>query len=222
MAGLKIVSGPVVEPITVIEAREHLRLDDDVDKAQVMSYIVAVREWAENYTGRHFISRTMQMFLDGAPTKDTPLWEGMRTGPDITDYNNFIEFDVCPVQSVSSIKYYNDSDEQFTWDASNYYVDVISHPAKIVLRTGGTFPTDLRPANGLEINFTSGYGDNNTDVPEAVRVAMLQYMTFIYEHRGDYEKDVKEPAILQSLLNPYRTLRFNASAYNKMFRTGIS
>jgi uncharacterized phiE125 gp8 family phage protein len=222
MAGLRTVTEPAVEPITVIEAREHLRLDDDVDKSQVMSYIVAVREWAENYTGRHLISRSMQMYLDGASQKDTPLWEGMRTGVDVIDYQNFIEFDACPVQSVTSIKYYNDDDTENTWATSNYYVDTISQPAKIVLRTGGTFPTDLRPANGLEINFISGYGDNNTDVPEAIRVAMLQYMTFIYEHRGDYEKDIKEPAILRSLLQPYQTLRFGGHSYSKMFKSGIS
>jgi len=97
MAGLRTVTEPAVEPITVIEAREHLRLDDDVDKSQVMSYIVAVREWAENYTGRHLISRSMQMYLDGASQKDTPLWEGMRTGVDVIDYQNFIEFDAISV-----------------------------------------------------------------------------------------------------------------------------
>lgn len=222
MAGLKIVTQPSIEPISVVEAREHLRLDDDVDKSQIMSYIVATREWAENYTGRHFISRTMQMFLDGATEVDNPLWEGMRTGIDVIDYNNSIEFPVSPVQSVSSIKYYNDSDAQSTWATTNYFVDVVSQPAKIVLRTGGTYPTDLRPANGLEINFTSGYGDNITDVPEAIRVAMLQYLTFMYEHRGDYDKDVKEPTIIQSLLNPYRILSFNSNAYDKMFKSGIS
>ena len=73
MAGLKIVAQPSIEPISVVEAREHLRLDDDVDKSQIMSYIIATREWAENYTGRHFIGRTMQMFLDGATQVDNPL-----------------------------------------------------------------------------------------------------------------------------------------------------
>ena len=31
MSGLKIVTGPAVEPISRVEARDHLRLDEDVD-----------------------------------------------------------------------------------------------------------------------------------------------------------------------------------------------
>jgi hypothetical protein len=220
MSGLKIVTGPAVTPVSRTEARNHLRLDDDVDDSLVRAYIQAATDWAENYTGRFLVSRTCQMMLDGARELESPLWEGMRTGPSNVAYLDHIELAAAPVISVESIKYYSDDDTQYTWAASNYFVDTFSEPAKVVLRDGGTYPTDLRAANGLEINFTAGYGSNPSAVPEAIKVAILQYIAFLYEHRGDNEAGMQSPPVLRALLDPYRVLRFNTSAYNKMLKTG--
>lgn len=220
MSGLKIVTGPAVTPVSRTEARNHLRLDDDVDGSLVRAYIQAATDWAENYTGRFLVSRTCQMMLDGARELESPLWEGMRTGPSNVAYLDHIELAAAPVISVESIKYYSDDDTQYTWAASNYFVDTFSEPAKVVLRDGGTYPTDLRAANGLEINFTAGYGSNPSAVPEAIKVAILQYIAFLYEHRGDNEAGMQSPPVLRALLDPYRVLRFNTSAYNKMLKTG--
>ena len=220
MSGLKIVTGPAVTPVSRTEARNHLRLDDDVDDSLVRAYIQAATDWAENYTGRFLVSRTCQMMLDGARELESPLWEGMRTGPSNVAYLDHIELAAAPVISVESIKYYSDDDTQYTWAASNYFVDTFSEPAKVVLRDGGTYPTDLRAANGLEINFTAGYGSNPSAIPEAIKVAILQYIAFLYEHRGDNEAGMQSPPVLRALLDPYRVLRFNTSAYNKMLKTG--
>lgn len=220
MSGLKIVTGPAVTPVSRTEARNHLRLDDDVDDSLVRAYIQAATDWAENYTGRFLVSRTCQMMLDGARELESPLWEGTRTGPSNVAYLDHIELAAAPVISVESIKYYSDDDTQYTWAASNYFVDTFSEPAKVVLRDGGTYPTDLRAANGLEINFTAGYGSNPSAVPEAIKVAILQYIAFLYEHRGDNEAGMQSPPVLRALLDPYRVLRFNTSAYNKMLKTG--
>jgi len=144
----------------------------------------------------------------------------MRTGPSNVAYLDHIELAAAPVISVESIKYYSDDDTQYTWAASNYFVDTFSEPAKVVLRDGGTYPTDLRAANGLEINFTAGYGSNPSAIPEAIKVAILQYIAFLYEHRGDNQAGMQSPPVLRALLDPYRVLRFNTSAYNKMLKTG--
>tara|TARA_R110000868_G_scaffold61095_1_gene185817 strand:+ start:195 stop:863 length:669 start_codon:yes stop_codon:yes gene_type:complete len=221
MSGLKVITGPALEPISRIEAREHLRLDEDVDDRQIRIYIQAARNWAENYTGRAFINRTMKMYLDGFSAVDEPLWEGMRTGPSVIKYNNYLQLALNPVYSVTSIKYFSDNDTEYTWGTENYYADIISEPAKIVIRDGGTYPTDLRAANGLEINFIAGYGENPSDVPESIKVAMLQFMSFIYEHRGDYEGSIEAPRVVRSLLDPYKIYRFNSDPYNKLLMTGI-
>lgn len=226
MSGLIEVTGPSVEPITRIEAREHLRLDDSVDDLQVRSYIKAATSWAENHTGRVFITRTLRQMLDANPYPQLySLMEGRTTGHQnqLVGSNGYIEIAAVPVISVTSIKYYDDADTETTWATSNYYVDSASDVAKIVLRDGGSWPTDLRAANGLEINFTAGYGGTPSSVPEPIRLAILQYMTFLYEHRGDMEATAPQlPAVLKSLLNPYKVMRFGgANPYSRMLRTGI-
>ena len=210
MSGLKVVTGPSIEPISRLEARDHLRLDEDLDDAQVRAYIKAARVWAENYTGRAFISRSMQYYLNGLIGYDDPLWEGFKDGPYIEVKLRQIAIPISPVISVSSINYYSDTDVATEWPVENYYVDTVSDVAKIVLRDGASYPSNLRNANGIEVNFTAGYGASPNDVPEDIRVAILQYMTFLYEHRGDFERfpAPTPPAILRTLLNPYRVMRF--------------
>ena len=224
MAGLKVTTQPTIEPISIEEAKEHLRLDDDVDDIPVKTFIKASRLWAEKYTGRAFITRTLQQSLDSTASILDPLYEGMRTGIETRAYSNYIELAASPAISVTSIKYYNDSDTQFTWATSNYYVDTISDLGRIYLRDGGTFPTDLRAANGLEINYTAGYGSSRSDIPDDIRLAMLQYMTFVYEHRGEQEGGTPPmpPKILSTLLNPYKIIRLGVHPYANILRTGIS
>ena len=57
---------PAVEPIALDEAKRHLRIEDGVseDDALVGTLISAVRIWAENFTGRAFITQTWERKLD--------------------------------------------------------------------------------------------------------------------------------------------------------------
>jgi hypothetical protein len=215
MSGLEIVTGPSIEPISRVEAREHLRLDDDVDDSQVRAYITASRMWAENYTGRTFINTTFAQHLDGyIDATPEPYWEGMKTGPSLSTNVSEIELAATPAKSVTNVKYYTDSDSESTWAASNYYVDIHGDVGRIVLRDGGTFPSDIRAANGIKVTFIN--------VPEPIRMAILQYMSFMYEHRGDDEgRIISLPPIIPTLLNPYKITRFGATPYNKMFKSGI-
>ena len=224
MAGLKVTTEPTIEPISIEEAKEHLRLDDDIDDIPVLTVIKAARLWAEKYTGRAFITRTVQQYLDSTASILDPLYEGIRTGIETRAYSNYIELAASPVISVTSINYYNDSDTQSTWATSNYYVDNVNDLGRIYLRDGGTFPTDLRAANGLEINYTAGYGTSRSDIPSDIKLAMLQYMTFAYEHRGEQEGGTPPmpPKILNTLLSPYKIMRLGVHPYANILRTGIS
>jgi uncharacterized phiE125 gp8 family phage protein len=221
MSGLTVVTKPQDEPLGLTEVKEFLRLDEQVDDNFVRAFIIAAREWCENYTGRSFINRTLKLSLDGVSEADTPLWEGFKTGYDRTYYKNFIELPSSPVSSVTSIKYFDDSDTESTWDSSNYYVDTARDIPRIILRDGATFPSDLRKANGIEITYVAGYGAKPSNTPEALRVAMLQYIMNLYEHRGDDEgRQLAFPPLIRSLVQPYRITRFGDHVFSKGYATG--
>lgn len=214
MSGLTIVTEPTIEPLTSAETINYLRLDSGVDNMLVESLITTARNWVENYTNRTLINTTYKLSLDNISEFDVPLKEGFYTGAYKTPYVDYISLPRSPISSVTHIKYFNDSDTESTWATSNYYVDTVRVPARIVLRDGGSFPTDLRKANGLEVTYVAGYGANRSDVPEAIRTAMLQYITNLYEHRGDDEgRALNAPKMVTSLLQPYVVMAYGSSAF---------
>ena len=110
---------------------------------------------------------------------------------------------MCPIQSVTSVSTFDDSDNETTMAASKYYVDNVREPSRIVLRQGATFPTALRVATAIKVVFVAGYA-NSYAVPEPVRMGMLQHIAFLYEHRGDmYEAASPMPPMIKSMYAPY-------------------
>ncbi len=215
MSGLTITTAPQNEPLDAAETISYLRIDSGVDTTLIDNLIQAARFWAEDYTNRTFLTTVFTLSLDGIGYVDVPLKEGFHTGYSDTPSVNYIELPRSPVQSVTSIKSFADDNTATTLAATNYFVDTVRVPARIVLRDGGSWPTDLRNANGIEVLYTAGYGASRADIPEPIRVAMLEYVTFMYEHRGDFERfpPPKPPVSLQMLLQPYVIMRYGVSSF---------
>lgn len=221
MAGLTIVTAASANPISTTELRDYARIDDNVDTTLIASIIGAATKFCEEYTNRSFVTQTLRLSLDGINEYDQKIQDGFHTGAFQIFYNNFIEIPKPPLISVSSIKFFDDSDTESTWATSNYYIDNVSEPARVILRDGGAYPTDLRNANGIQVNYTAGYGAASA-VPEAIRVAIMQYALNLYEHRGDDEKQgfgtgIKAPSLVQNLLAPFVIRRYGVSSFQPRY-----
>lgn len=59
---MQVITGPKVEPITLQQAKEWCRVDDDLtaDDDVIEMLIIAAREFAEQYTNSRFITQTLQ------------------------------------------------------------------------------------------------------------------------------------------------------------------
>ena len=217
MAGLTIVTAATANPVSLTEFRDYARIDDNVDTSLIFAIIGAATRFCEEYTNRSFVTQTLRLSLDGIGEYDQQIQDGFYTGPFQTFYKNFIEIPKPPLISVSSIKFFDDSDTESTWATSNYYIDNVSEPARVILRDGGAYPTDLRNANGIQVNYTAGYGAASA-VPEAIRVAIMQYGLNLYEHRGDTEKNsTQAPALVQNLLAPFVIRRYGVSSFQPRY-----
>ena len=216
MGGQTVNTSATIDPLTYTEIRDYLRLDEGVDEALLITLLKMATQYAENHTGRALINRTYNLFIDGIDEVDLALWEGTKVGPDMSIRKRFIELPTTPVSSVSAITSFNDEDTETTFASSKYFLDSTREPARVYLRDGEAWPTGLRVANGLKIVYVAGYGTSRSDVPEAIRLAILQMIAFNYEHRGDYEGTLRQPFMVQSLLQPYRRL----SLTNNPFGTG--
>lgn len=65
-------------------------------------------------------------------------------------------------------------------------------------------PLNAVNPDGLVIRYISGYGNNATDAPQAIRQAILMLVAHLYEHRGD--DAIEMPPTVKALLRPYRVM----------------
>jgi len=205
MAGLKIHTEPTQEPLTLQEVKEYLRVEDNTDERNLRPLIESARRLVEEHLNRTLMQTTYQQFLDSFDEHEDPLFEGVRQGPYLNYYKNYIDLVKSPVISVTHIKTYQDDDTATTMAASKYYVDNAREPSRIVLRSGETFPTALRVANAIEIQYVAGY-TSPYQVPEPIRLAILQIIAHMYEHRGDMGNAAEAmmmPSMCKRLLSPY-------------------
>lgn len=191
--GLVLATAPAVEPVTTTEAKSHLRVDYSDDDTLIGTLITAARQQVEQITRRALITQTWDMWLPGFPGE------------------SYIEIPLPPLQSITSITYYDDDDVAATFASTNYYVDAKSEPGRIVLRDDASWPsTSLRGANGVCVKFIAGYG-LAVAVPQGLKQAVLLAVGHFYEHReavSDERQLETLPLGFEYLLWPYRVLTF--------------
>jgi len=167
MMRLDKATAPIKEPISVVDAKNHMRVDTSADDALIASYIKAARKKCESYSGLALITQSIDMYLDTWPSG--PVW-----------------LPKPPLQSITSWKYYDEDDNEATWNAANYIVSA-GTPGRITVKSSATLPTvTLREADAVTIRFVCGYGDDHGDVSEMVRQAVRLLVTHFYEWRQPY------------------------------------
>jgi len=200
---LKLITEATKFPLPVVETKRHLRLpvsvnDDDALLGHLLSVAVAS---GEDYTRKSFCTQTWQLLLDGWPTSvNDKWWDGVRTGPVSGVLTDELRLPLGPLQSVTHVKTYDDADASTTFAAANYFVDAVKD--RIVLRSGQAWPTFTRVANGIEIEYVTGYG-NSGAIPPAIKQALREHVAHMYENRGDEAI----PQLSRSLMRPFKEAR---------------
>ena len=203
MGGITVATENSQEPLSLQEVKEYLRLEDGIDERLLRPFIVTARRFAEEYMNRTLMQTTYNLFIDGYDEMADPLFEGVRVGPYLNYYKNYIDIPKSPVISVSAVSTFSDDDTETTFASTRYFLDNVREPARIVLRQGETFPTALRVANAIKVVFVAGYSSAFA-IPEPIKLAMLQHIAHLYEHRGDmYEAETPMPPMVKNLYAPY-------------------
>lgn len=61
---LECIVSPAKEPLTVAEAREYLRIDDDIEDSLTESFIIAARMYCENYQKQAYYTQTLRLTVN--------------------------------------------------------------------------------------------------------------------------------------------------------------
>jgi len=209
---LSLISAPAIEPVSEAEVMAHLRTGSEDELALMLGHIRAARQMVESWTGRALISQSWRWMLDGWPGHTMQdWWDGVRAGAIGAGAARFIELPKAPLLSVSAVTLFNDADQPTLWAAANYFADTASTPGRLVLRNAASVPLPQRSANGLQIDFTCGYGVGPGDVPAPLRQAVLMLTAHYFENRevmtGAGSENQILPLGLHALLAPYRMMR---------------
>ncbi|MEQ8825474.1 MAG: head-tail connector protein [Filomicrobium sp.] len=188
---LTMLAAPALEPLSVEEAKEHLRVDGTSEDTLISSLIMTSRLHIEAALGLALITQTWRQTLDRWP-KDGEVKLPLR-----------------PLQSVSEVRVHDGKGGSAVVPTTDYIVDAAGQPGRIV-PTGVGWPLPGQKAAGIEIAFASGYGSEAVDVPAPIRQALLLLVAHWYEHRDPVEiggANVAIPAAVSRLLKPYRLAR---------------
>ncbi len=166
---MRVMIPPPAEPLSLKEAKKHLRVEHDEEDALIQSLIRAAREYCENFQRRAYILQTFELYLDS--------------------FQRQIQLPRPPLLSVEAILYRDENGVQHTLSPDVYIVDPATEPGRIFIKTAPKVA--LFPASPVTIRFVAGYEpvttDENTDyaarVPEAVKHAMRMLIGHWYENR---------------------------------------
>lgn len=159
----KTVTAPASEPVTLTEAKAHLRVDTSADDTYITTLITAARQFVEKYLNRALINTTYTVQFDALPTCIKLL------------YN--------PVSSVTSISYKDTAGDSQTLSSSLYVVDSHNEPGQITPAYGADYPSTYGEAGAVTVTYVAGYGATAADVPDAIKQMILILIGDMYDNR---------------------------------------
>jgi hypothetical protein len=202
---LKLVTAPSETAVTVAEAKEYLRIDNNLEDLRVQLMIESATSVLENYLSLKFITQVWDIFFDQFPsTMKNDWWDGSRdiSISELVTPDQNIFFPLGIAQSFDQFSTYSD-DEEFAEDKTRYSFDSVGGRTRVGLKLGGVWPqTILRSNNGIRFRFTFGFG-NKAAVPSEIRMAILEFVAHIYENRGD-QNEMKIPPHILTMIEHHR------------------
>lgn len=193
--GLKLITDVEDEPITLLEAYAHLRIDVDVngyaEDDWLTASIIAARQYCEAYLGRSLAPKTLELATNAFPSATVDGQPAF-----------FLPFG--PVSSIVSIGY-TDSDEvaQTLTDSSGSplcQLDDYVTPARCVPASGESWPAAHDAPNSVKVRYVAGYvteADSSGAplLPAMARAAMLLALTEFFINRGAADFSVVDKAL---------------------------
>jgi len=150
-----LITPPATEPITLAEAKAHLRIDSSDEDVWINSAIISARMMVELYLRRYLITQTWMLSYDNETPIEIDLTEG--------------------IQSISSVKIIARDAMETIIDSADYYLG--AGKKKLYF-------DNVLSGHRIEITYDVGYG-SAVNVPDDIKQGILMHIADLYENRGD-------------------------------------
>jgi uncharacterized phiE125 gp8 family phage protein len=187
----RLVTPPASEPVTLAEAKDHLRLEGADDDTYVSALILTTRQHVEKVCWRGLVTQTREVVLDRFPDCAEMELPGGNLG------------------TITSVAYVDANGAEQTLDPDTYEADTVSEPGRLLLAYGQSWPSTRCQWNAVRVRYTVGWAV--ADVPAPIKHALLLLIAHLYEQRAP---EVTGAAIgkvefaVDALLEPYRLVRW--------------
>lgn len=199
---LELIVTPTTQVVTTPELKSQLRIDTSDEDTLLATYISAATQMAENYCNRHFISHRYRVWFNELPKKFSLYY------PDVV-----LNFDDTVLPSVNNdgLFYFNTQSNDFaTLGTVNYYVNYNENPCTFKKSNQYSEPTYVIDSSNLVgsqtgvwyFQYTTGFGDAASDVPDAIKQAIKLIASDMYYFREDRKRAF--PMASEILLQPYK------------------
>lgn len=181
-----IKTAPAEEPVTLAEAKLHLKQDETADDALITSQIAASREQCEMLTQRKFITQTWTTYWDKFPSRFYLM--------------------SAPMVSITSIKYLDDDGNEQTLAADQYALSPAHEPGLIQKAFDVSWPSTRTIQDAVYVEAIYGYGAAAA-VPDSIKAAMKLLIAHWYENREEVTIGVagaEMPVAAERLLFPFK------------------
>ena len=193
-AKFKITSAPSSEPVTLTEAKDQCRVDNESthDDTFLNNAITTAREYYEQVTDRFLMPRTVQVALKRFP--------GIRQ----------IELAGAVVRSITSVQYYDSDNTLQTLSSSKYYLFDYFFPNAVVLDSAEAWPDTYERENAVIITYEAGY-TNASEVPQKSKTAILMMVAELFANR----ESSSVTGTVSSLTRAYTNLISSEKTYGR-------
>jgi uncharacterized phiE125 gp8 family phage protein len=171
-----VTVAPASEPVTLVQAKTHAKVDGSDSDAELTAMIAAARAFVEDYCGIKLVAQTVVLRC--------------------SSFCDFLDLPIAPIISVASITYLDSSGVEQTLSTDVYEGVLHGLEPHIRLKINQSWPSIRSASDAIRVTVSAGYAT----VPEPIHHAMLLLISTWFDSRsvGELTEGVK------ALLSNYR------------------
>ena len=171
----RLITAPTSEPVTLAEAKLHLRVDDTTDNALIAALISAARQYVEERCWIAILDQTWALGLEEWPEEP-------------------IRLPKTPLGKLPTITLVRYKDAAGAWVTVSSSVYTVLPTGEFSLNAGQSWPSVGWSVWPIEVQYTVGFGAAG-QVPELLKALIKLMVGHLYENREGVQVGAGQSAL---------------------------